>query len=184
MGPVIGVAHGRARAESWIFAGPLASEKELPAPRTRSFAKFTEANMNIQNPASQNPIPMSDRSGEVPYHETEQLIASDKVEGTPVIRSDGQKVGRIENVMIDKRSGKVAYAVLGFGGFLGLGEKHYPLPWSLLSYNERLGGYEVNVTEEQLRGAPGYENGDEWDWGEYEKGRVVHNYYGLVPYWL
>jgi PRC-barrel domain len=72
--------------------------------------------------------------------ETSNLIGSDKVEGTPVYRSDG---GQIERVMIDKLSGKVAYAVMSFGGFLGIGEDHYPLPWSVLTYNPTLGGYEV-----------------------------------------
>jgi hypothetical protein len=61
-------------------------------------------------------------------NETLALIASDKVEGTPVYRSNGEKIGHIDNVMIDKRSGKVAYAVLSFGGFLGLGQDHNPLP--------------------------------------------------------
>lgn len=58
--------------------------------------------------------------------ETSKLIASDKVEGTPVYRSSGEQIGRIERLMIDKLSGKVAYAVMSFGGFLGMGEDHYP----------------------------------------------------------
>ena len=73
------------------------------------------------------------------------LIGSDKVEGTPVYRPDGKRAGQIERVMIDKLSGKVAYAVMSFGGFLGIGEDYYPLPWSLLTYNPALGGYEVNI---------------------------------------
>jgi sporulation protein YlmC with PRC-barrel domain len=125
----------------------------------------------------------ADKNREVPRNETADLIASDKVEGTPVYRSDGDKIGRIENVMIDKRSGRVAYAVLSFGGFLGLGEDHYPLPWSLLTYNERLGGYEVNISEDQLRGAPRY-GSDEQDWDKYESGRIVYDYYGQAPYWM
>lgn len=131
----------------------------------------------------QDPIPMTDKTNAA-HDETAQLIASDKVEGTSVYRSDGEQVGRIENVMIDKRSGKVAYAVLTFGGFFGIGADHYPLPWSLLTYNPRLGGYEVNATDEQLEGAPHYASGDDWDWGDFERGRSVYNYYGLVPYWL
>jgi sporulation protein YlmC with PRC-barrel domain len=126
---------------------------------------------------------MTDRSN-VAHHETAQLIASDKVEGTPVHRSNGEKIGRIENVMIDKRSGKVAYAVLSFGGFFGIGEDHYPLPWSLLTYNDKLGGYEVNVTDEQLKGAPHYRAHDDWNWTDFERGRAVYGYYGLAPYWL
>jgi len=75
--------------------------------------------------------------------ETASLIGSDKVEGTPVYRSNGERVGQIERIMIDKISGKVAYAVMSFGGFMGIGEDHYPLPWSLLTYNPRLEGYEA-----------------------------------------
>ena len=82
--------------------------------------------------------------------ETVSLIGSDKVEGTPVYRSNGDRVGQIERVMIDKLSGKVAYAVMSFGGFLGLGEDHYPVPWSLLTYNRELGGYDVDLSDEQL----------------------------------
>jgi len=67
--------------------------------------------------------------------ETANLIGSDKVEGTPVYRSNGERAGTIERVMIDKTTGKVAYAVMSFGGFLGIGEDYYPLPWSLLTYN-------------------------------------------------
>ena len=60
-------------------------------------------------------------------------------------RLNGENVGRIERVMIDKISGKVAYAVMSFGGFLGIGEDYYPLPWSVLTYNPTLGGYEVEI---------------------------------------
>lgn len=120
----------------------------------------------------------------VPRDETPSLIASDKVEGTPVYRSNGDKIGRIENVMIDKRSGKVAYAVMSFGGFLGIGEDHYPLPWSLLTYNERLGGYEVNITEEQLKNAPKFAAGEDWDWEDSEADRGIYEYYSQTPYWM
>ena len=92
------------------------------------------------------------QSGDV--RETHSLIASDKVEGTPVRRSDGEKIGTIERVMIEKRSGKVAYAVMSFGGFMGLGEEYYTLPWGVLKYNTELDAYELNLTEDQLRGAP------------------------------
>ncbi len=67
--------------------------------------------------------------------ETSRLIAADKVEGTAVYNPAGEKIGSIENIMIDKLSGKVAYAVMSFGGFLGIGDKHYPLPWSMLKYD-------------------------------------------------
>ena len=114
---------------------------------------------------------------------THELIASDKVEGTNVYRSNGDKVGTIERIMIDKRSGKVAYAVMSFGGFLGIGEDYYPLPWSLLTYNTRLDGYEVNISEHQLKGAPKYSKHENWDWSDPERGRRVYDYYQAKPYW-
>jgi len=110
--------------------------------------------------------------------ETYDLIGSDKVEGTNVYDPDGNRIGSIERVMIGKRSGKVDYAVLSFGGFMGIGDEHYPLPWASLKYNTDLGGYQVHVTEQQLKGAPKYSNDDEWDWADPSRGRKVSDYYG------
>ncbi len=90
----------------------------------------------------------------IDHDETYSLIGSDKVEGTDVRRSNGDKVGTIERLMIDKRSGRVAYAVMSFGGFLGLGVNRMPVPWEMLRYREELDAYEMDVTEDQLRGAP------------------------------
>ncbi|MGJ4888818.1 PRC-barrel domain-containing protein [Bradyrhizobium sp. HKCCYLRH3099] len=106
------------------------------------------------------------------------LIGSDKVEGTAVYGADDTKIGTIERVMIDKLSGRVSYVVLGFGGFLGLGNDHYPLPWQSLKYDTRLGGYVTGVTEDQLRGAPKYADEREWNWGDVATGRKVDDYYG------
>src|SRR6185295_16971757 len=100
------------------------------------------------------------------------LIASDRVEGTRVYRPTGEKIGHIERIMIEKVSGKAAYAIMNFGGFLGMGEYSYPLPWSVLKYNPRLGGYEVNVTDEQLKQAPRYH--DEWDWNDAAASRRIY----------
>ena len=113
--------------------------------------------------------------------ETYSLIGSDKVEGTAVYRSNGEKVGSIERVMIDKVNGKVAYAVMSFGEFMGFGEDYYPLPWSLLTYNPRLEGYEVNISEQQLKGAPKYSAHETWDWVGRRKS--VDDYYNVPPYW-
>ena len=116
-------------------------------------------------------------------HETADLIASDKVEGTRVFRSNGEQVGHIDRIMIEKRSGKAAYAVMTFGGFLGLGEDAYPLPWSVLTYNTELGGYEVNITDEQLQGAPRYRAAD-WDRLSRERDSAIYGYWGVPPYWV
>lgn len=110
--------------------------------------------------------------------ETVSLIGSDKVEGTAVYRSDGTKIGRIERVMIEKVSGEVAYAIMSFGGFMGIGEDYYPLPWSALTYNPELDGYEVNVSEEQLKGAPRFTQHETWDWSSPDRAKTLHDYYG------
>ncbi len=115
--------------------------------------------------------------------ETGSLIGSDKVEGTTVYKSNGDKVGAIERVMIDKIGGRVAYAVMSFGGFLGLGSDYYPVPWSLLKYNEQLGGYEVNITESQLKGAPKFRADEPWAYGSRDREAELYSYYNVTPYW-
>ena len=112
--------------------------------------------------------------------ETGNLIGSDKVEGTAVYGADDSKIGSIERVMIDKTSGRISYAVLGFGGFLGIGNDHYPLPWQSLKYDTNLGGYRTGVTETQLRGAPKYGNDNDWNWGVTTRTRAVNEYYGVL----
>jgi PRC-barrel domain len=79
--------------------------------------------------------------------------------------------------MIDKISGKVAYAVISFGGFLGMGEDYYPMPWASLKYDIDLGGYRVGVTEDQLKGAPKYNRNTEWDWSDRNRDKDVYDYY-------
>ncbi|MFP5076819.1 PRC-barrel domain-containing protein [Rhizobium sp. YIM 134829] len=115
--------------------------------------------------------------------ETHDLIASDKVEGTRVYGVDGHHIGTIERVILEKRSGRVAYAVLAFGGFLGIGEDHYPLPWAKLNYDEELGGYRTDLTREQVDKAPKYRSDEEYQWNR-ENGRLVYDYYGVPPYWM
>jgi hypothetical protein len=115
--------------------------------------------------------------------ETHDLIASDKVEGTKVFDPSGENIGAIERILVEKRSGKVSYAVLSFGGFLGMGEEHYPLPWSKLNYDESLGGYRVDISKEQLEGAPRYDNDDDAFWSA-DNGRRIYDYYGVAPYWI
>src|ERR671919_3174635 len=92
----------------------------------------------------------------VAIDETRRLIASSKVEGTPVFNRAGEQLGTVYNFMVDKISGQVAYAVMSFGGFLGIGENYHPLPWRALTYDTRLGGYVVSVDKDGLAGAPRY----------------------------
>jgi sporulation protein YlmC with PRC-barrel domain len=114
---------------------------------------------------------------------THILIPSDRVEGTAVRRSDGTKIGTIQRLMIDKASGRVAYAVLKFGGILGLGQKHYPIPWSMLKYSTALEAYEASLTEEDLNCAPSLGVGEEFDWGDRTREAALHDYYRARPYW-
>ena len=108
------------------------------------------------------------------------LIGSDKVEGTAVYGAGEKKIGSIERLMIDKMSGKVAYAVLSFGGFLGMGDDHYPLPWQSLKYDGNLGGYVTGLTEDKLRGAPKYAGESAWNWSDPAAARSVDDYYGIA----
>jgi PRC-barrel domain len=114
--------------------------------------------------------------------ETVSLIGSDKVEGTAVYGSDENKIGTVQRLMIDKISGKVAYAVISFGGFLGMGEDYYPMPWANLKYDTNMGGYRVGVTEDQLKGAPKFNRSSDWDWSDRTRDRTVYDYY-KTPLW-
>lgn len=112
--------------------------------------------------------------------ETQRLISSSKVEGTNVYNLEGAHIGSVDSFMVDKLSGKVSYAVMSFGGFLGIGERYHPLPWDALDYDPTAGGYVVNITREQLEGGPTFAR-DEDPWADPKYGHLVHSYYGL-PY--
>ena len=106
------------------------------------------------------------------------VISSDKVEGTSVYNGNGDKLGSIDDLVIDKRSGLVRYAALEFGGFLGMGADRYPIPWSMLKYDTNLDGYVVPIAKEQLEQAPRYEPSKEPTYSD-DYGRKVYDYYGV-----
>ncbi len=128
-------------------------------------------------------MPSSDAGATLERTETAFLIASDRVEGTPVYGTDGTRIGKVEWLMIDKRSGKVAYAVMSFGGLVGIGADYHPIPWAILDYDETLGGYRVNITEQRLKAAPKYSVNENWDWSDQAHWRKVHDYWGASYYW-
>ena len=115
---------------------------------------------------------MTDTSG--------SLISSKDVTGTDVYGADGKKVGSIDHVMIDKRSGKVAYALMSFGGFLGMGDDHRPVPWGTLTYDTGKNGFMTNLTKETVENAPAasgnYASDRSWE-------ERTHTHYGTSPYW-
>jgi sporulation protein YlmC with PRC-barrel domain len=115
--------------------------------------------------------------------ENAAVISASKVTGTNVYNIDGDHLGEIYDVMLDKRSGKIAYAVMSFGGFLGIGERYHALPWSTLKYDTRQGGYVVGLTFNQLKGAPTYTADELPAWGDRAYEMRVHEYYKAAPYW-
>ncbi len=106
-----------------------------------------------------------------------RIISSEKVEGTSVYNEAGDKLGSIDDLMIDKQSGKVCYAVLEFGGFLGIGTDRYPLPWDMLKYDTAVDGYVVPLDKARLDAAPRYaaDNSPEFT---PDYGRRVNEFYG------
>jgi hypothetical protein len=129
-----------------------------------------------------NDIPAS-VTGDSAINETARLISSDKVEGTAVYNGQDRKLGSVRNFMVDKISGQVAYAIMSFGGFLGIGEKYHPLPWRVLTYDERLGGYVVDLDRDRLEGAPAYESSYDPNWADRSYGNRIDDYYGVPTYW-
>jgi hypothetical protein len=107
------------------------------------------------------------------------LIASDRVEGTAVRKPNGERLGHIERLMIDKVTGKVSYAVLSFGGFFGLGTNFLPLPWARLKYNPKSEAYELDIDDDELRRAPSFRADKDFDWGDRSQEAELHRYYGI-----
>lgn len=111
------------------------------------------------------------------------LISAAQVEGTPVFDLDGERLGHVEDVLLHKLSGRVAYAVLATGGFLGLGEKLHPLPWNILKYDLEREGYVVPVGKAQLKAAPAYDK-PELDAGDAGWSEAVHHHFQVSPAWV
>ncbi len=86
--------------------------------------------------------------------ESTDAISAKKVIGTSVKDASGDRIGHIEDIILDKYSNNIVFAVVGFGGFLKMGEKYHPIPWSSLKYDEREGGYVVNFSRDVLEAAP------------------------------
>ena len=120
---------------------------------------------------------------DIPADPAHRLIAGTRVAGTVVYNLAGDKLGTIEDVMIDKASGRVAYAVLNFGSFLGIGGQHHPMPWQTLNYDTAMGGYVVNLDRAVLEGAPVVAEGGTDGWNDPGFDEQVHSYYKASPYW-
>lgn len=110
-------------------------------------------------------------------------IRASKVIGTSVYNTAGEKIGKVEDVVLDKSSNNIMFAVVGFGGFLGMNEKFHPLPWSTLDYQKDQDGYVVSVTKQQLEAAPA-DGIDELTNADGQGLRdQVYDYYQAPRYW-
>ena len=111
------------------------------------------------------------------------LISSRRVEGTPVYNRDGEKIGKIHSVMIGKQSGKVAYALLSFGSFLGVGAMVHPIPWPMLDYDPDRDAYVVDLDKETLEKAPTLQVDRADRPRQRSDDELVYAYYGQLPWW-
>lgn len=125
-----------------------------------------------------------DATSRVETEETSNLISASKVQGTSVYNADGTDIGSIHDVMLEKVGGRVSYAVLSIGGFLGMGADYHPIPWDKLTYDTNLGGYVLKETVDRLKAAPTMAEDFETNpnWGRSNDGwtRRVDDYYGSV----
>lgn len=114
---------------------------------------------------------------------TSAILAS-RVKGTTVYNTRGEKIGHVEDIILDKQSNRIMFAALGFGGLLGMGEKYAPVPWSVLTYSREKGGYVVPMTEEQIKAAPAYDL-DDLVQGDGQMGirEKTYEYYKVRPDW-
>ena len=120
------------------------------------------------------------QSAEFERDQGRDLIASSRVEGTPVFDPGGEQIGKIDHFMVGKRNGRVEYAVMTSGGIFGFGQELRAVPWEALDYDTDLGGYHLSIGKEQLKQAPSYEREFEPSWDEIY-GQEIYRYYGY-PY--
>jgi hypothetical protein len=114
---------------------------------------------------------------------TRNVVKTQEVVGVDVKDENKDNLGKIEEVMLDKESGRVAYAVLACGGFLGIGEKLFAIPWHAFHYDPEQKAFLLDADKEKLKNAPSFDK-DHWpDMADRTWGQSVSNYYGSQPYW-
>lgn len=111
------------------------------------------------------------------------VVKTKEVVGVSVKNPADENLGKVEEIILDKINGHVCYVVLSFGGFLGMGDKFFALPWNALSYDTQSDCFILNVEKEKLKNAPGFDK-DNWpDWGNRKWGESIYQYYGTTPHW-
>ena len=112
-----------------------------------------------------------------------RILSADTLEGDNVKNSAGEDLGKVDEIMIDIPSGRVAYAVLSFGGILGMGSKLFAVPWNALTLDEDEHCFILDVDKQTLESAPGFDK-DNWpDMADPEWGAQLSRHYGVSPYW-
>lgn len=112
-----------------------------------------------------------------------QVMAADTLTGDDVVNAAGDNLGQVESIMLDVPGGRIAYAVLSFGGFLGMGDKLFAIPWNALKLDTENHCFVLNIDKEQLRNAPGFDK-DHWpSMADQQWASQIHSYYGSRPYW-
>ncbi len=120
--------------------------------------------------------------GDVPECPGPEVMAAATLTGEPVVTPAGEALGKIEAIMLDVCSGHIAYAVLSFGGFLGIGEKLFAIPWSALTLDTHAKRFTLDISKEKLERAPRFDN-DRWPAMADPGANELHDYYDIVPYW-
>jgi sporulation protein YlmC with PRC-barrel domain len=134
--------------------------------------------MNRRNSMSQATIKKTD-----PEKRYRRVLSASTLAGDRVRNSAGEDLGKVNEIMIDISSGRVAYAVLSFGGFLGMGDKLFALPWSVLTVDEDKKCFVLDIDKKMLEKAPGFDK-DRWpDMADNTWGTAIYSYYGTKPYW-
>ncbi|MBV8271584.1 MAG: PRC-barrel domain-containing protein [Cupriavidus sp.] len=111
------------------------------------------------------------------------VMAADTLEGNKVIDPSGEEIGTIDHIMLDIVGGRIAYAVLAMGGFLGIGEKLHALPWSALTLDTRRKCFVLGIEKERIKASPGFDK-EQWPtMANSEWATSIHEYYGISPYW-
>lgn len=137
--------------------------------------------MQTQSPSSEGAAIIGSGVGEGPGPE---VMAASSLDGTKAYSSDGEHVGKISEIMLDVPHGRIAYAVLTTGGFLGMGDTLHAIPWSALVMDTDEKCFRIAVTADRIKAAPGF-NKDSWpSMADPQWGRSLHEYYGRDPYWV
>lgn len=112
-----------------------------------------------------------------------RLMTASTLAGDGVVNGAGEDLGRIEEIMLDVPRGRIAYAVLSFGGFLGIGSKLFAIPWRALKLDPSNHRFVLDVPRDRLEHAPGFDKNRWPDWADMTWGAQLHEYYGARPYW-